>query len=124
MKTGWGDHKKPSLKLGRDDLGAGEGIMYIIHIYVENHVQLGGVWRKSRTRPMPYFVTHIPQLQFPRESREFLYLPTLLVGNSLLLTVFVAQGCPLHTQLGLQGAWGVVNPTVDHSTVVSTLVMG
>lgn len=73
---------------------------------------------------MPDVVTHIPQLQFPRESQEFLYLPTLLVGNSLLVTVFVAQGCPLHAELGLQGAWGVVNPTVDHPTVVCTLVMG
>lgn len=55
---------------------------------------------------------------------ELLYLPTLLVGNALLVTVFVAQGCPLHTQLGLQGARAVVNPTVDHSAVVATLVMG
>lgn len=51
------------------------------------------------------------------------YLPAAFVGYSLPLAVLVAEGRSLHAQLRLQRPWGVVNATVNHAAVVSTLVM-
>lgn len=49
-------------------------------------------------------------------------LPNSLAWNVVLLTVSIDHVCPLDTQLGFQGAWGVVYTRVDDSTVVTRLV--
>lgn len=50
-------------------------------------------------------------------------LPTFVVGDVIFVTVVVQELYPLDTKLGLQRAWGVIDPSMDHSTVMSALVM-
>lgn len=54
--------------------------------------------------------------------RKMPYLATLLVGNSLLLTILIDEGCTLYTQFSFQRFRFVVNATMYDTTVMSSLV--
>lgn len=51
-----------------------------------------------------------------------LYLATLLVGDSLTVTVLIDEGGAFHTQFSFQGFGFIVNSTMDDTTVPSSLV--
>lgn len=47
---------------------------------------------------------------------------TSFVGNPFTVTVGIGQRCSPHTQTGFQGTRCVVDPTVDHTTVMTCLM--
>ena len=56
------------------------------------------------------------------KKKDLLYFSTFLVRNLLLITILVCQVQSFYTQLGLQGAWGVVNTRMDNTTVFTRLM--
>ena len=50
------------------------------------------------------------------------YLSTFVVWDMIVITVLVGQMEPLHTEPGLERARYIVNASMDHTTVVTTLV--
>ena len=56
------------------------------------------------------------------KKKDLLYFSTFLVRNLLLVTILVCQVQSFYTQLGLQGAWGVVNTRMDNTTVFTRLM--
>ena len=56
------------------------------------------------------------------KKKDLLYFSTFLVRNLLLVTILICQVQSFYTQLGLQGAWGVVNTRMDNTTVFTRLM--
>ena len=56
------------------------------------------------------------------KKKDLLYFSTFLVRNLLLITILICQAQSFYTQLGLQGAWGVVNTRMDNTTVFTRLM--
>ena len=60
--------------------------------------------------------------KYVKKKKDLLYFSTFLVRNLLLITILVCQVQSFYTQLGLQGAWGVVNTRMDNTTVFTRLM--
>ena len=60
--------------------------------------------------------------KYVKKKKDLLYFSTFLVRNLLLITILICQVQSFNTQLGLQGAWGVVNTRMDNTTVFTRLM--
>lgn len=89
-------------------------------------VQVGTGWflTACMPKPQPFWAT-FSQSQACSKSDMYEHDPdlaTLLVRNSVLVTVAVGHVHPLNTQLGFQGARDVVDTCMYDAAVVATLM--
>ena len=50
------------------------------------------------------------------------HLSTFIIRDVVFVTVVIQEFYPLHTKFGFQRPWGVVDPCMNNSTIVSTLM--